>query len=138
MERGCYTSTQHLCRRDFRDVVGRVHCRTGREPGVAGLGLELGARLAFGRTNHHLGVVSPRHGGAVDLGIFLSSSDTPIGIWRDHGLDCPCCVQLLTSRAIERLCSFKEPTESKGDISWSEDFIAPCRQEKKAHDSDAS
>jgi len=22
-----------------RDVVGRVHCRTGREPGVAGLGL---------------------------------------------------------------------------------------------------
>ena len=69
LERCCYTSTQHLRRRDFRDVVGRVHCRTGCEPGVAGLGLELGARLAFGRTDPRLGVVSPRHGGAVDLGI---------------------------------------------------------------------
>ena len=35
LERCCYTSAQHLRRRDFRDVVGRVHCRTGREPGVA-------------------------------------------------------------------------------------------------------
>ena len=39
LERCCYTSTQHLHRRDFRDVVERVHCRTGRELGVAGLGL---------------------------------------------------------------------------------------------------
>ena len=100
MERCCYTSTRHLRRRDFRDVVGRVHCRTGREPGVAGLGLELGARLAFGRTDPRLGVVSPRHGGAVDLGILPSSSDTSIGIWRNRGLDSPCCVQLLTNRAI--------------------------------------
>jgi len=100
LERCCYTSTQHLRRRDFRDVVGRVHCRNGRELGVAGLGLELGARLAFGRTDHRLGVVSPRYGGAVDLGILLSSSDTHIGIWRNRGLDCPCCVQLLTNRAI--------------------------------------
>ena len=37
LERCCYTSTQHLRRRDFRDVVGWVHCRTGRELGVAGL-----------------------------------------------------------------------------------------------------
>ena len=83
--RCCYTSTQHLHRRDFHDVVGRVHCRTGRELGVAGLGLVLGARLAFGRADHRLGVVSPRHGGAVDLGILLASSGTPIGIWRNRG-----------------------------------------------------
>ena len=101
LERCCYTSTQHLRRRDFRDVVERVHCRNGRELGVAGLGLVLGARLAFCRTDHRLGVVSPRYGGAVDLGILLSSSDTPIGIWRNCGLDCLCCVQLLTSRAID-------------------------------------
>ena len=109
LERCCYTSTQHLRRRDFRDVVGWVHCRNGRELGVAGLGLELGARLAFGRTDHRLGVVSPRHGGAVDLGIRLSSSDTPTGIWRDRGLDCPCCVQLLTSRAIEVSAASQSP-----------------------------
>ena len=101
LERCCYTSTQHLRRRDFRDVVEWVHCRNGRELGVAGLGLVLGARLAFCRTDHRLGVVSPRYGGAVDLGILLSSSDMPIGIWRNRGLDCPCCVQLLTSRAID-------------------------------------
>ena len=99
--RCCYTNTQHLHRHDFRDVVERVHCRTGRELGVAGLGLVLGARLAFGRADHRLGVVSPRHGGAVDLGILLSSYDTPIGIWRNRGLDCSCCVQLLTCRAID-------------------------------------
>jgi len=101
LERCCYTSTQHLHRRDFHDVVERVHCRTGRELGVAGLGLVLDARLAFGRADHRLGVVSPRHGGAVDLGILLSSYDTPIGIWRNRGLDCSCCVQLLTCRAID-------------------------------------
>jgi len=101
LERCCYTSTQHIRRRDFRDVVERVHCRNGRELGLAGLGLVLGARLAFCRTDHRLGVVSPWYGGAVDLGILLSSSDTPIGIWRNRGLDCPCCVQLLTSRAID-------------------------------------
>jgi len=101
LERCCYTSTQHLRRHDFRDVVGRIHCRNGRELGVAELGLELGARLAFGRTDPRLGVVSPWHGGTVDLGILLSSSDTPISIWRNRGLDCPCCVQLLTNRAID-------------------------------------
>jgi len=100
LERCCYTSTQHLRRRDFRDVVGRVRCRNSRELGVARLGLVLGARLAFGRTDHRLGVVSPWHGEAVDLGILLSSSDTHIGIWRNRGLDCPCCVQLLTNCAI--------------------------------------
>jgi len=95
--------------------VGRVHCRTGREPGVAGLGLELGARLAFGRTDHCLGVVSPRHGGAVDLGILLASSGTPIGIWRNRGLDCPCCVQLLTIRAIDvSAAPQSRPSRAKG------------------------
>ena len=130
LERCCYTSTQHLRRRDFRDVVGRVHCRTSREHGVAGLGLELGARFAFDCTDHRLGVVSPRHGGAVDLGILLSSSDTHTGIWRNRGLDPPCCVQLLTSRAIDDSAA-PESTESKRDTSWSEDLIAPCRQEKE-------
>ena len=79
----------------------RVYYCTGRELGVAGFDLVLGARLALCRTDPRLGVVSPRYGGAVDLGILLSSSDTPIGIWRNRGLDCPCCVQLLTSRVID-------------------------------------
>ena len=110
LKRCCYTSTQHLRRRDFRDVVERVHCRTGHELGVAGLGLELGARLALCRTDHRWVLFLP---GMVGLWIWESSY--------------PAMIRLLAFGGIVG-----------GDTSWSEDFIAPCRQEKKAHDSDAS
>ena len=103
LERHRYTSHEHLRQRDLRGAVGRVRHRTGRESGVAGLALELGASAAFGGGDHRLGVVSPHHGGVVDLGILLAGSRKPGGICRYRCLDSPCRVQFVSSYAVDLL-----------------------------------
>lgn len=80
--------------------MGRVRSRPGRESRVAGLALELGASAALRGGDHRLGVVSPHHGGALDLGIFPDKSRTPVGIRRHRGLDSHGCIQLFASYAI--------------------------------------
>ena len=67
---------------------------------MAGLALDLGASIALRGGDHRLGDISPHHGGALDLGIILVRSRTPVGICRNRWLDCPRCVQLFASFSI--------------------------------------
>ena len=83
--------------------MGRVRHRTGRESGVAGRDLELGSSAAFGTKDYRLGLVSPYHGRAVDLGIFLADSWAPSGIYLYRCLDSPCRVQFVKIFSVDLL-----------------------------------
>jgi hypothetical protein len=67
---------------------------------MAGPALVLGASVALRGGDHRLGVVSPHHGGALDLGITLARSRTPVGIGRNRPLDLARGVQLYAKCAI--------------------------------------
>lgn len=96
----CSKSNEHLCSPDFRRAVDRVCRRTSRGSWVAGHTLELGAGAAPVGGDRRLGAFFAHHGRAMDLGIFLASFRTLVGIRRNRGMDSPGFLQFLAEFSI--------------------------------------
>jgi hypothetical protein len=93
LERYHFANNDHLRQLDLHGVMGWVRPRAGRESRVVGRDLELGRSVAFDTKDYGLGFISPDHGRAVDLGIFLANSWKLYGAYRNYWLDTPCGVQ---------------------------------------------
>jgi hypothetical protein len=98
LERCHFKGDDHLRNLGLHRVVGWFRCCTSPQSGVAGRALELGSSTAYGTQGFRLGVVSPNHGGAMDMGISMANTWTTRGISWNRCLEPPCreqCVQEL-------------------------------------------
>ena len=95
------TPSQLVRRIDLRNSVGRPRDRPACESSLVRPALDLGAKFASGIADPCLGLHHSPYGSALDLELFLGHAPTFAGICRPRRLDCPCCVKLFESIALD-------------------------------------